>query len=48
MFTLKEWFEITKKGTSGDQVMSILYTWKNDRDALLEQIKKLTDQLKNF
>ena len=29
--TLDEWFEIVSRGTSGDQVHDILYSWKKDR-----------------
>lgn len=39
--TLTMWFEITSRGTSGDQVTDILYDWKADREQLLQQIAKL-------
>jgi len=29
IFSLNEWFKIVERGTSGDQVMDILYSWKS-------------------
>lgn len=34
IFSLEKWFEITERGTSGDQVSDILYSWKKDRAEL--------------
>lgn len=39
--TLTMWFEITSRGTSGDQVMDILYSWRADREQLMRRIAEL-------
>jgi hypothetical protein len=32
IFSLNQWFEIVERGTSGDQVHDILYSWKAQTD----------------
>jgi hypothetical protein len=32
ILSLNDWFEIIKRGTSGDQVIDILYSWKAQAD----------------
>ena len=44
MTTLKGWFDITQKGTSGDMVYDILYDWKKDREELLTKLGVVTDK----
>ena len=34
ILSLNDWFEVIKRGTSGDQVIDILYSWKAQLDEL--------------
>jgi len=43
IFSLNKWFEIAERGTSGDQVINILYSWKSHEN---EQVQKM-HELKN-
>jgi hypothetical protein len=38
IFSLDEWFAIVERGTSGDQVYDILYSWKAERDELQRKL----------
>jgi len=38
IFSLDEWFAIVERGTSGDQVYDILYSWKAERDTTHKQL----------
>jgi hypothetical protein len=42
------WFECVKRGTSGDQVYDILYSWKNDREKLLLKNKELQQKFEEM
>jgi hypothetical protein len=51
IFSLDKWFEIIERGTSGDQVHDILYSWKSERDnnsALNEVIEQRKFQSKEI
>ena len=42
ILSLTDWFEVIRRGTSGDQVIDILYSWKaqsEKKDAEIEQLK---------
>ena len=39
IFSLNEWFKIVERGTSGDQVFDILYSWKKQLDDWDEGLK---------
>ena len=43
--TLTMWFEITSRGTSGDQVMDILYSWRADKEQLMQRIAQLEEKI---
>ena len=46
ILSLNDWFEVTSRGTSGDQVSDILYSWKEQsekKDAEIEQLKEAID-----
>jgi cell division septum initiation protein DivIVA len=42
------WFECVKRGTNGDQVYDILYSWKEDRRKLLLENKNLKKELEEL
>lgn len=43
MASLEEWFERTKRGTSGDMVIDILYDWKKENKManIIDRIKEV-------
>ena len=46
ILSLTDWFEVIRRGTSGDQVIDILYSWKaqsEKKDAEIEQLKEAID-----
>ena len=46
ILALNDWFEVIRRGTSGDQVSDILYSWKEQsekKDAEIEQLKEAID-----
>jgi len=45
IFSLDKWFEITQRGTSGDQVTDVLYSWKTDRARLTSELERLRKEL---
>ena len=45
IYTYGQWIDIVDRGTSGDQVMDILASWKVDAYKLLEDNHKLEAEL---
>lgn len=46
IFDLNKWFEITSRGTSGDQVSDILYSWKHFEEILRAENETLRERLR--
>ena len=55
ILSLTDWFEVIRRGTSGDQVSDILYSWKEQsekKDAELEKdiegLKKMLAYIRDY
>jgi len=55
ILSLNDWFEVVRRGTSGDQVIDILYSWKEQsekKDAELEKdiegLKKMLAYIRDY
>ena len=48
ILSLNDWFEVVRRGTSGDQVIDILYSWKEQsekKDAEIDQLRSENERL---
>ena len=45
ILSLNDWFEVTSRGTSGDQVSDILYSWKEQSEKKDAEIERLREAL---
>lgn len=48
LFSIDQWNEIAKRGTSGDQVYDILASWKSDHNKLQSTISTQADEIKKW
>ena len=46
ILSLNDWFEVTSRGTSGDQVSDILYSWKEQSEKKDAENERLKEALK--
>ena len=46
ILSLNDWFEVIRRGTSGDQVIDILYSWKEQSEKKDAEIELLKEALK--